>query len=367
MKRDGLVAILVLLIALVASYFLFPQWFDFLTQPSRRQIFYRDYNEESVSSFEKQLSLSLRDELQVRAPYYEHIYGIEEPFYAGYNIDIAQGENLKATLLTQDKTQKLLLEIYDKENRLLRSAKLNDSLHINFENDSDQMLKIVIHSLEPLASDLKFKVYKSPKYSFPLPDKGNNAIKSFWGASRDGGVRSHEGVDIFAPKDYPVIAVTDGRISSVRNRGLGGKQIWLKDSKNNQSLYYAHLNDWNVKSGARVQKGDTIGFVGNTGNARTTPPHLHFGIYKNSGAIDPKGFIWQTELPVNSTELAFGKEARGTGVAANLRAFPSANSDIFKDVKSEKVYLLGSSSTWYHVRTLGGKSGFMHKSVIDLE
>jgi hypothetical protein len=57
------------------------------------------------------------------------------------------------------------------------------------------------------------------------------------------------------------------------------------------SLYYAHLDEQLVSQGERVAKGDTIGLVGNTGNARTTPPHLHFGIYAAGGAINPLHFV----------------------------------------------------------------------------
>jgi hypothetical protein len=57
------------------------------------------------------------------------------------------------------------------------------------------------------------------------------------------------------------------------------------------SLYYAHLDEQLVSQGDRVAEGDTIGLVGNTGNARTTPPHLHFGIYAAGGAINPLPFV----------------------------------------------------------------------------
>ncbi len=73
--------------------------------------------------------------------------------------------------------------------------------------------------------------------------------------------------------------LANGRIGFTGEKGLGGKQVWLRDTKRGQSLYYAHL-DSIAKTSGSVKTGDTLGFVGNTGNARTTPPHLHFGIYK---------------------------------------------------------------------------------------
>lgn len=58
----------------------------------------------------------------------------------------------------------------------------------------------------------------------------------------------------------------------------GGKVVWMRDEARGMSLYYAHLDSQHVAAGAYVRPGDTLGFVGKTGNARTTPPHLHFGI-----------------------------------------------------------------------------------------
>src|SRR5690606_37952339 len=82
-----------------------------------------------------------------------------------------------------------------------------------------------------------------------------------------------------------------GRITSVKEGGLGGKTVWMRPEGRNISLYYAHLDSQSVSIGQRVAEGDTVGFVGNTGNARTTPPHLHFGIYSMGGAVDPLPYV----------------------------------------------------------------------------
>jgi murein DD-endopeptidase MepM/ murein hydrolase activator NlpD len=131
-----------------------------------------------------------------------------------------------------------------------------------------------------------------PSLAFPV--SGNKAkAGSFWGADRDGGRRSHEGVDIFAPKGTPVIAAADGYVTGVKDGGIGGKVVWLRPEGKNYSLYYAHLDQQSVTEGQNVKRGDVVGTVGNTGNARTTPSHLHFGIYTYSGAVDPWPFVNQ--------------------------------------------------------------------------
>ncbi len=165
------------------------------------------------------------------------------------------------------------------------------SFFVNVDEAGDYVLRLqpeLFHS-----GDYTVSITAGPSLTFPV--SGNKAkAGSFWGAARDGGKRKHEGVDIFAPKGTPVIASADGIITSVKEGGIGGKTVWLRPSDRNISLYYAHLDEQSVQAGQRVKKGDLIGTVGNTGNARTTPPHLHFGVYGYGGATDPWPFVNKT-------------------------------------------------------------------------
>ena len=122
--------------------------------------------------------------------------------------------------------------------------------------------------------------------TFPVQGGQSRGIGSPFGAERGGGLRRHRGVDLFAPRGTPVLAAADGRVWRVGWDPLGGRVIWQRDPKHGAWLYYAHLDRQLVRFGQRVSAGDVIGLVGNTGNARTTPPHLHFGVYA-PGAIDP--------------------------------------------------------------------------------
>jgi murein DD-endopeptidase MepM/ murein hydrolase activator NlpD len=131
----------------------------------------------------------------------------------------------------------------------------------------------------------------SGSWAFPVWGKKTN-IGSFWGDARDGGKRKHEGIDIFAKKGTPVVAVFDGVIVSKSITPLGGKNLWLQSTRHGVRAYYAHLDEQKVKAGQLVKKGQVIGTVGNTGNARNTPAHLHFGIYKwFGGAVDPLPYV----------------------------------------------------------------------------
>ncbi|HLT46020.1 MAG TPA: M23 family metallopeptidase [Rubricoccaceae bacterium] len=104
-------------------------------------------------------------------------------------------------------------------------------------------------------------------------------------AHRRSGGRVHEAIDIMAPRGTPVVAVADGRIASVRSNRLGGKVLYLVSPDGRYRFYYAHLDGYarGIASGVTVYQGDTLGYVGNTGNARATAPHLHFQVMEGGG------------------------------------------------------------------------------------
>src|SRR5690606_21376741 len=102
--------------------------------------------------------------------------------------------------------------------------------------------KVIIQPDIEYQGSFTFKIYTQRSLGFAGAGKGNRDVQSFWGASRDGGGRSHEGIDIFARRGTPVVAVTNGYITRTGNSGLGGKQVWQRDGLLGNSLYYAHLD-----------------------------------------------------------------------------------------------------------------------------
>lgn len=122
----------------------------------------------------------------------------------------------------------------------------------------------------------------------PVPVQGvrAGALHDTWNAARNGG-RRHQGIDIFARRGTPVRAATEGIVVRAGTNNLGGQVVWLLGPAG-QRHYYAHLDRFgDVHMGKRVAAGAVLGYVGDTGNARGTPPHLHYGIYTAAGAINP--------------------------------------------------------------------------------
>jgi murein DD-endopeptidase MepM/ murein hydrolase activator NlpD len=116
-------------------------------------------------------------------------------------------------------------------------------------------------------------------------------LVSTWHAPRSGG-RRHEGADLFAKKGTPVVSAVNGQVWRMGHDRLGGQVVWVL-GEGRTLYYYAHLDAFadGLRVGDHVKRGDVLGAVGNTGNARTTPPHLHFGMYrvgwKGLRAVDP--------------------------------------------------------------------------------
>jgi hypothetical protein len=133
-------------------------------------------------------------------------------------------------------------------------------------------------------------------YVFPVYGAASY-IDTFGAARAD--VAWHHGDDIFAPLGAPLLAVADGIVFSVGWNNIGGWRLWLRDRQGNQ-FYYAHLSAFSqyAVNGSHVKAGTVLGFVGTTGDAEGTPPHLHFEIHPvgllaqgYDGAVDPTPYL----------------------------------------------------------------------------
>ncbi|MFT4020091.1 MAG: M23 family metallopeptidase [Acinetobacter sp.] len=128
----------------------------------------------------------------------------------------------------------------------------------------------------------------------PVHNVSRNQLNDTWGAARSAG-RSHEGIDIIAPRGTKVTSSTEGIIASLQSNKLGGNVVWILGPAGSWH-YYAHLDKHKrgLQVGDYVHVGDVIGYVGNSGNARHTVSHLHYGIYlqgKGRGAVNPYPYL----------------------------------------------------------------------------
>jgi murein DD-endopeptidase MepM/ murein hydrolase activator NlpD len=124
------------------------------------------------------------------------------------------------------------------------------------------------------------------KIFIPVPGVTKRQIANTWQAPRGG--RRHEGQDIFAKRGTPIFSATRGYVYKIGENTLGGQTVSVIGA-GGRVYYYAHLDAYaeGLEEGNYVTPQTKLGFVGTTGNAQGTPPHLHFGVYTSSGAIDP--------------------------------------------------------------------------------
>lgn len=162
-----------------------------------------------------------------------------------------------------------------------------------------------------------------------------------WGAPRYGPgplVRTHEGQDVFCDMGTPLLATEAGTIE-FDDGGLGGRiaRLYRPDGS---YWYYAHLSDWNTEefsSGDRVEVGDVIGYCGNTGNALTTPAHVHFGWYQPNGeAKNPMRMLvfWLRQAELRALGLEARTESKRVRIADRL-TFARQFGDAFVPDRSE--------------------------------
>ena len=231
-------------------------------------------------------------------------------------------------------------------------------------NRGGEELLLVVQAAPADTGAYTLTLRTDPALLFPVAGHSSRNIQSFWGDSRSGGARRHQGNDIFAPRGTPLVAVSDGIIRSTKVGGLGGKTVWLRDGEGRGlTYYYAHLDSQLVRPGQIVSRGDTLGLVGNTGNARTTPPHLHFGIYRNGARdpfpylLDPDGEPAELRYSLAPAELPAAVPSRGRHY---LRYEPAREQEVVvRELENEEpITVLSATERYYRIRTARGETGY---------
>lgn len=244
--------------------------------------------------WESAAARALTQPVTARVPFRETGYfASHTPAAVAYRFELRRGRTLTVEVrFESERPARLFVDLFrladgDSARRVASLPDDTTLMSYDVRRDGSYLLR-----LQPeLLSGGRYTLVERTQASlrFPLPELNTLAVRSRFGVPRDAGRRSHQGVDIFARRGTPVVAVADGMARPATNE-LGGNVVWLYDGARGRTYYYAHLDRWALADAAVVRAGDTVGFVGNTGNARTTPPHLHFGVY-DGGAVDPLPFL----------------------------------------------------------------------------
>ncbi len=299
--------------------------------------------------------------VKVALPYREAGYfAAERVAAAAFRFRVLRGQRLSVNLAQQSREPALLFaDLYaagegaEPPQRLISIDSGETGLELEPNKDGDYVLRIQPELLRSIRYTLTIRA--APSLAFPVEGVSDEAIRSQWGAERDGGRRRHEGIDIFAPRGTPALAAVRGRIVEVGENRLGGRVVWLWDGERNQNLYYAHLDRQIAVEGSFVERGDTIGLVGNTGNARTTPTHLHFGIYRRGeGAIDPLPFVFRP--PGKPPDIEVDNAVLGSWIRLGSRR-TVLDGDTLEPATIMRV--LSASGTRYRVELPDGNHGFL--------
>ncbi|MFT2011441.1 M23 family metallopeptidase [Pontibacter sp. 13R65] len=320
---------------------------------------------------------ALRDSITITLPFKETGYfAADKPRALAYRLQAQHGERLVIDLeLRTKEPATVFMDLFEapaqrsESPRHVASADTT-SVRLVYEvnDDKPHILRLQPELLRSAQYTVTIQV--QPTLAFPVPGKSSRNISSIWGDPRDAGARRHEGVDIFAPRGTPVVAAVDGVVTRVGTTPRGGNVVWLSDAKRRQNLYYAHLDKHLVSPGQRVTTGDTLGLIGNTGNAISTAPHLHFGIYRSGkGATNPYPYLHQPTQAAPRVQVDannIGAWVRVSARQANIRLQPTTKTGVFATLPLHApMQVTGATGNWYRVELPNGAPGYIASSLVE--
>ncbi len=197
---------------------------------------------------------------------------------------------------------------------------------------------------------------KLSRKGYVFPVYGQAWYSASFGAPRADTIW-HHGIDIFAPMGTPLLAVAKGTVFSVGWNNLGGNRLWLRDREGNE-FYYAHLSAFSplAVNGKQVGAGAVLGFMGHSGDAITTPPHLHFEVHTaarlilgyDESSVDPYEWLvglehlLDVEFPEGTadwaSEIATGASSQQAGAvllhSTDISALPRLDTPLLDELLS---------------------------------
>lgn len=318
---------------------------------------------------------ALQNPTPVMLPFKETGYlPADKPRALGYTVQAQRGQRIVVQLEVKSRQgMQVFMELFEiGSNGAARHLTFADSaaLALSFEAEDNLAYLIRVQPELLRGGSYTITMQAGPTLAFPIPGKTSRNISSAWGDPRDAGARRHEGIDIFAPRGTPVVASTDGVVSRVGETTRGGKVVWISDRNRGQNLYYAHLDQQLVTTGQRVAAGDTLGLVGNTGNAKGTAPHLHFGIYRyGRGATNPYPYVHQNTSPIPPVKVDathIGNWVRVKAKNANLRVQPTTKAAVYAALsRHTPLRVTGAADNWYRVQLPDQREAYVMSTLVE--
>ena len=253
-----------------------------------------------------------------------------EPAAVGWRVEVRRGQRFEVEIVIEGAPEPLVfVDLFeagrDGVRPIAEAQPAGAGSSLRLEREAGEDVAWALRLQPELLRSVRYTatLRAAASLAFPVEGHGAGAVGGVFGDPREGGRRQHHGIDIFAPAGTPALAAAAGRISRVDTTEVGGNVVWVRDDARALSLYYAHLQSHGVRPGQRVARGEPVGRVGNTGNARTTPPHLHFGVYRPFGPVDPLPYVRQPrQKPAEAVYAGQVRDVRRLARAAPLRDTP---------------------------------------------
>ena len=309
----------------------------------------------------------------IKLPYKESGYfAADKVDGAGFKFSLQRGQMLTVRLTKQSVDHfSIYMDFWERsENGEFKVLAFADSIGAELQWEAKRSGEYFLRLQPELlgSGSYNLELVIGPSLAYPLKAVNRKQIQSFYGAGRDNNTRKHEGIDIFSAFRTPVLAIAEGTVTRVNENNLGGKVVWFRPKGKDYTLYYAHLDEQIATTGQQVLVGDTLGLMGNTGNAKTTPPHLHFGIYTSEGAVDPLPFVDPLVLPAPNIRSDLNK------LNATLRTLNKtiniSDNQQFSNPESLKnntvLRVLAAVDNHYKIELPNGKIGYVaNKSLVE--
>jgi len=312
---------------------------------------------------------SLQKPLQIKLPFKDRGYFSADAVPAvAYTFAATKGQKISISMSQKPAENfRIYVDLLSFENQKMKSLAFIDTVKnaVEYEisNTGDYMIRLQPELLT--SGEYTLEINYGPSLAYPIKTTSRNNIQSFFGDGRDANTRKHEGIDMFAPRLTPVIAAAEGTVTRVNENNLGGKVVWMRPNGKDYTLYYAHLDKQIAVEGQQVAIGDTLGLMGNTGNAKTTAPHLHFGIYASGGAVDPFPYVNPVikPLPVVTASATNFNATMRTNRSTPIYAMAEAGGVTKANLPPNAIVKVNSANRdWYRVVLPDGTEGFLQSN-----